>query len=63
MGVLPSEQTLIREALQRGQLTGTQHFADEIERKPRAFAWSTGAEDRLEDLKINRPLFPAQRAG
>ncbi len=33
VGVLPSEQTLIREALQRGQLTGTQRFADEIERK------------------------------
>ena len=33
VGVSPSEQTLIREALQRGQLTGTQRFADEIERK------------------------------
>lgn len=32
-GVRPSELILIREALQRGQLTGTQRFVDEIDRK------------------------------
>ena len=32
-GIRPCEQTLIREALQRGQLTGTQRFVDEIEIK------------------------------
>jgi Transposase and inactivated derivatives len=32
-GVRPSEQTLIQEALQRGQLTGTQRFVEEIEAK------------------------------
>jgi hypothetical protein len=31
--VLPSEQSMIREALQRGQLTGTPRLVDEIERK------------------------------
>jgi putative transposase len=32
-GVRPSELALIRETLQRGQLTGTERFVDEIDRK------------------------------
>ena len=32
-GVRPSELMLIREALQRGQLTGSERFVDEIDRK------------------------------
>jgi putative transposase len=32
-GVRPSELTLFREALQRGQLTGSEPFVDEIDRK------------------------------
>ena len=32
-GVRPSELKLIRDALQRGQLTGNERFVDEIDRK------------------------------
>lgn len=64
-GVRPSELVLIREALQRGQLTGTERFVDEIDRKlglrggearPRA----SGKERKINLSPFPGHLFPAR---
>ena len=57
-GVRPSDLMLIREALQRGQLTGSERFVDEIDRKLGVRVERQGQGRPAKCKKINLSPFP-----